>query len=178
MLKQAWQRRLNTPQTSAAGRLFDAAAALTGLCSDASFEGQGPMLLEAACTEQASAIELPLIKGTADVWQSRLGATAAGIAEQQRQRCTACAIFHASLADALLQQARQARSEHGINHIALGGGVFQNRVLTDQACLLLENDGFEVHLPEDIPVNDGGLCVGQVLEYAWGNRHSKHTLVE
>ena len=73
-------------------------------------------------------------------------------------------------ANALLQQARQARSEHGIRHIGLAGGVFQNRVLTDQACSLLENDGFEVHLQEDIPVNDGGLCVGQVLEYALGQQ--------
>jgi hydrogenase maturation protein HypF len=170
LLKQAWQRRVNTPQTSAAGRLFDAAAALTGLCSDASFEGQGPMLLEAACTGQASAIQLPLNKGTADVWQTDWAPLLPVLLNNRDSVALRASIFHASLADALLQQARQARSEHGIRHIALGGGVFQNRVLTDQACLLLENDGFEVHLQEDIPVNDGGLCVGQVLEYALGQQ--------
>jgi hydrogenase maturation factor HypF (carbamoyltransferase family) len=57
----AWQRRLNCPQTTAAGRLFDAAAALTGLNHRSSYEGQGPMMLEAACTDaKAEAIPLPM----------------------------------------------------------------------------------------------------------------------
>ena len=47
MLYQAWQKQLNAPLTSAAGRLFDAAAALTGVCLQASYEGQGPMQFEA-----------------------------------------------------------------------------------------------------------------------------------
>ncbi|MEW5967225.1 MAG: Sua5/YciO/YrdC/YwlC family protein [Pseudomonadota bacterium] len=46
-LHQAWQARLNSPATSSVGRLFDAAAALTGVCTHASFEGEGPMRLEA-----------------------------------------------------------------------------------------------------------------------------------
>jgi hydrogenase maturation protein HypF len=170
LLKQAWQRRVNTPQTSAAGRLFDAAAALTGLCTHSSFEGQGPMMLEAACTKQADPVELPLVKGTNNVWQTDWSPLLPALLSKHDSAGTRASIFHASLADALLLQARQARSEHGIRHISLGGGVFQNRVLTDQACRLLENDGFEVHLPADIPVNDGGLCVGQVLEYALGHQ--------
>ncbi len=165
LLKQAWQRRVNTPQTSAAGRLFDAAAALTGVCTHASFEGQGPMLLEAACTGQADAIDLPLTRGTNGVWQTDWAPLLPVLLNNRDSVETRANVFHASLATALLRQARRARDEHGITHIGLGGGVFQNRVLTDQACSLLENDGFVIHLPKDIPVNDGGLCAGQVLEY-------------
>ena len=170
LLKQAWQRRVNTPQTTAAGRLFDAAAALTGVCTQSSFEGQGPMLLESASTQLADAIELPLTRNAGAVWQTDWEALLPMLLNNRYSVETRASIFHASLAHALLQQARQARSEHGIRHIGLAGGVFQNRVLTDQACSLLENDAFEVHLPEDIPVNDGGLCVGQVLEYALGQQ--------
>ena len=47
LLHNAWLKGINAPQTTAVGRLFDAAAALTGVCSTASFEGQGPMHLEA-----------------------------------------------------------------------------------------------------------------------------------
>ena len=124
------------------------------------------MLLEAASSEQASAIELPLIKGTADVWQTDWAPLLPVLLNNRDSVETRASIFHASLAAALLQQARQARNDHGIRHIALGGGVFQNRVLTDQACLLLENDGFLVHLSETLPVNDAGLSYGQVIEFA------------
>jgi len=166
LLKKAWQRRINTPQTSAAGRLFDAAAALTGLCSHASFEGQGPMLLEAACTDRADAIELPLIKGDNGVWQTDWAPLLAVLLADRDSVAKRAAIFHASLAAALLQQSQQARNEHGIRQIGLSGGVFQNRILTERACKLLENDGFRVYLSDTVPVNDAGLSYGQVVEVA------------
>ena len=79
------------------------------------------------------------------------------------------ASFHASMAETLLQQARQARTAHGISNIGLAGGVFQNRVLTEQAITRLENDGFSVMLSDKIPVNDAGISVGQIIEY--GAKH-------
>jgi hydrogenase maturation protein HypF len=166
VLQQAWQRRLNTPQTSAAGRLFDAAAALTGLCTKASFEGQGPMLLEAACTVSAAPVTLPLSVTADGLWLSDWAPLLPVLLDGKRPVSERAAVLHASLADTLLLQARQARTQHGVNRIGLSGGVFQNRVLTEQAIVLLENDGFQVHLPEEIPVNDAGLSFGQVIEYA------------
>jgi len=68
-----------------------------------------------------------------------------------------------------LQQSRQARSSQGVSDIGLSGGVFQNRVLTEQAVALLENDGFNVILPEAVPVNDAGISFGQVIEYGMRN---------
>jgi hydrogenase maturation protein HypF len=73
-------------------------------------------------------------------------------------------LFHASLAQALLQQARSIREQHGVNTVSFSGGVFQNRVLSEQALALLSADGFKVHLPELIPVNDAGISFGQVME--------------
>ena len=166
LLQQAWQRRLNTPQTTAAGRLFDAAAALTGLCSYASFEGQGPMLLEAACHDPADPVALPLGCNESGLWLSDWAPLLPVLLDSGRPLSERAAVFHASLADTLLLQARQARSQHGVDRIGLSGGVFQNRILAEQAIGLLENDGFQVHLPERIPVNDAGLSFGQVLEYA------------
>ena len=174
LLQQAWQRRLNTPQTSAAGRLFDAAATLIGLCTHASFEGQGPMLLEAACTVSADPVALPLTATADGLWLSDWEPLLPVLLDNKRPQDERAAVFHASLATALLQQARQARAQQGVNRIGLSGGVFQNRVLVEQAIVLLENDGFQVHLPEKIPVNDAGLCFGQVIEYA--ARHCLRTL--
>ena len=166
LLQQAWQRRLNTPQTTAAGRLFDAAAALTGLCTEASFEGQGPMQLEAICHSNANSVELPLSRDgdgllIAD-WEPLLNIlmdTSCPVADR-------ASIFHASMAETILQQSRQARASQDISDVGLSGGVFQNRVLTEQVIGLLENDGFNVLLPEAIPVNDAGISFGQVIEYA------------
>jgi len=169
LLWQAWQRRLNTPQTTSAGRLFDAAAALTGLCSEASFEGQGPMLLEAICHGNSTPVALPLAEDMEGLliadWEPLLDILMNEICPVA-DRAT---IFHASMAQTILQQARQARAAHGVSTIGLSGGVFQNRVLTEQAVALLENDGFTVMLPETVPVNDAGISFGQVIEYGMLN---------
>jgi hydrogenase maturation protein HypF len=165
LLHHAWQRRLNSPRTSAAGRLFDAAAALAGLCTEASFEGQGPMLLEAACNGTAEPVHLPLLADDSGLWISDWEPLLPVLLDTARALPERAACFHASLADTLLRQARRARDVHGVTAIGLAGGVFQNRVLTEQACSLLAADGFAVSLSEDIPVNDAGLSVGQVIEF-------------
>jgi hydrogenase maturation protein HypF len=165
LLRQAWQRRLNTPQTTAAGRLFDAAAALTGLCLEASFEGQGPMLLEAACDGSDGSVELPLSTTASGLlvadWEPLLPV----LMDAGRPLAARAACFHASLAGTILQQAVQARDLHGIRRVGLSGGVFQNRLLTEQACRLLQAAGLDLCLPEHIPVNDAGISFGQVIEY-------------
>ena len=168
LLQQAWQRRLNTPQTTSAGRLFDAAAALTGLCSEASFEGQGPMLLESICHANHVPVELPLANDSSELliadWEPLLNI----LMDESRPVAERAGIFHASMAETVLQQSRQARVAHGIRDVGLSGGVFQNRALTEQVIGLLENDGFNVMLPEAVPVNDAGISFGQVIEYGMG----------
>ena len=165
LLYHAWQRGLNAPSSSAAGRLFDAAAALGGVCSRASFEGQGPMLLEALCTEGAEAIELPLQRGRDGVWRSDWEPLVRWLLQAQVDAARKAAVFHASLAAALVRQALVVRRQRGVDRVGLCGGVFQNRVLAEQALAGLEAEGFEVRLNRQVPVNDAGLCFGQVIEY-------------
>lgn len=169
LVYQAWQRRVNTPLTSAVGRLFDAAAALTGVRSLASFEGQGPMELEARCEKSGNHIELTLEKCNNLLitdWEPLVPA----MLDTTLSVNARAALFHASLAQVILQQARTVRAEYGVNTVSFSGGVFQNRVLTEQAMALLSEDGFEVHLPELIPVNDAGISFGQVIEYLYHNK--------
>jgi hydrogenase maturation protein HypF len=163
LLQQAWSQRMNTPQSSAAGRLFDAAAALTGLCTAASFEGQGPMLLEAVAAATTEITELPLYDDGALLrldWAPLLPMlqnTQLSVAERAGR-------FHASLAAALVAQARALHARQPFTTVALSGGVFQNRLLTGLAAAGLEAAGFDVQLAAQIPCNDGGLCYGQVIE--------------
>ncbi len=160
----AWQQRLNAPKTSAVGRLFDAAAAFTGLCTHASFEGQGPMYLEAACASPQPALDLPLAKNVEGVWQTDWAPLLPYMLDKQRPVAQRAAGFHTSLAQALLAQACAIRAEHAVNRIGLAGGVFQNRVLTELAIDALEGAGFTVALPRAVPINDAGLSFGQIIE--------------
>jgi hydrogenase maturation protein HypF len=161
----AWQHKMNCPQSSAVGRLFDAAASLTGLIHTASFEGQGPMLLEAAASSgHAEAVTLPLTLDVNNIWRSdwmpllaRLKNDVIPLAD--RARC-----FHESMATVLLQQALQIRATHGDFSVGLSGVVFQNKLLSERVIELLVQHGFRCYLSQQIPVNDAGLCFGQIIE--------------
>jgi len=72
--------------------------------------------------------------------------------------------FHASLAQLTLRLAEKARERQAIRHIGLCGGVFQNRRLTEQSSALLQQHGFVVFTPGQVPGNDGGLAWGQIIE--------------
>jgi hydrogenase maturation protein HypF len=172
LLQQAWQKKINAPQTTSVGRLFDAAAALAGVCTVASFEGQGPMELEALCASLKADhadlhhITLPLQKIDGLLQTDWLPLVNAMLNTEMDVSARA-ALFHLSLAQAILQQALSIRHSTGVNIISFSGGVFQNRVLTERAIALLSAADFEVCLPELIPVNDAGISFGQVMEYGF-----------
>ena len=165
-LHQAWSHRLNSPASSAVGRLFDAAAALCGICTHAGFEGEAPMRLEAeAATAAGDAVELPLQRDALGVWRSDWAPLLPMLGDEARPAAERAACFHLSLAQALVDQAHQLRAQTGTRSVGLTGGVFQNRLLAEAAMRLLEAAGFAVHLPQRIPVNDAGLSFGQVIEF-------------
>jgi hydrogenase maturation protein HypF len=164
-LHRAWSQGLNSPASSAVGRLFDAAAALCGLCTHASFEGEGPMRLEAAASGETETITLPLARDRAGLWRADWAPLLPMLTDSTLSVAERAARFHASLAQSLTGQAKQLRSQTGIDAIGLTGGVFQNRLLAEDAIRRLEAEGFSVHFPQRVPVNDAGLSFGQVLEY-------------
>ena len=166
LLKQAWQKNINTPQTTSVGRLFDAAAALTGVHNEASFEGQGPMEFESLCNSIDNKIELDLERSD-NLLISNWEQLVPIMLDSTLTINERASLFHASMAHVIRQQAKAIRHQHGVNTVSFSGGVFQNRVLTEHAMALLTADGFEVHLPELIPVNDAGISFGQVMEYGY-----------
>jgi len=161
---QAWQREINTFETSAVGRLFDAAAALVLGRELASFEGQGPMELEHLAGGGCDPVSLPLSADASGIlrsdWSPLLSVlTDAAIAPAER-----AGVFHESLAQALVDQALRVREQHRYAAVGLSGGVFQNRRLTERVVDKLESAGIDVRLHREMPANDGGLCFGQIIE--------------
>ncbi|MHB1438882.1 MAG: Kae1-like domain-containing protein, partial [Thiobacillus sp.] len=165
-LQRAWAQGLNSPASSSAGRLFDAAASLCGVCTHASFEGEGPMRLEAvAAAAQGDAVSLPLERDSLGVWRTDWAPLLPMLADASRPTGERAARFHLSLAQALVDQAQRLHAQTGIRSVGLTGGVFQNRLLTEAAIERLESAGFKVHLPQRVPVNDAGSSFGQIIEF-------------
>lgn len=166
LLRAAWERGLNTPLSSAAGRVFDAAAAWVLGISEASFEGQGPMWLEAAATGVLAdtAPVLPVIRDETGLWRCDWAPLVPWLQDAGLPARMRAAGLHAALAGALLDQARAVRHDCGVTRVGLTGGVFQNRLLTELAAERLEADGFEVLLHERVPANDAGISFGQIVE--------------
>ena len=162
----AWRADLNSPGSSAVGRLFDAAAALVQGTHKVSFEAAGPMQLEALCRGQHTPIGLPMSQSVDGVWRSDWEPLLDVLQDERVDPRQRAEILHSSLAYALQAQARVIRDESGVHHIGLCGGVFQNRVLTEQVIEMLRADGFAVYLPKRLPCNDAALCVGQAAEVA------------
>ncbi|MEQ8892821.1 MAG: carbamoyltransferase HypF, partial [Sandaracinaceae bacterium] len=140
--------RLARP-TSSVGRLFDAVAALSGVCTRSTFEGEAAMRLEALA--EPGAMPYPVLVTRTEIdWRPTLAAMARDLEDVASR-------FHATLVDAIARTTEL----HGARLVALGGGVFQNARLTEDVSATLQARGVEVLLPELVPPNDGGLALGQ-----------------
>jgi len=71
---------------------------------------------------------------------------------------TIAARFHNALVAAIVAVAQHV----GEPRVALSGGVWQNRLLTERAARSLRENGFEVILHRQVPPNDGGISLGQI----------------
>jgi hydrogenase maturation protein HypF len=167
LARSAWNGRLGTHWTSAAGRLFDAAAALVLGRHSASFEGQGPMELEALAAGAAGGVRLPLAEDAAGILRADWAAMLPLLLDKGIPQADRAAAFHDSMALALVEQAKTLAARHRFT-VGLTGGVFQNRVLTERVVELLGAAGIGVRVHSRVPANDGGLCFGQVIEACAG----------
>ncbi len=165
IVRAAWERGINAPHSSAAGRVFDALAALVLGVTETSFEGQGPMWLEACARSVGRFPELPIAADAEGVQRIDWAPLLESCLDRRVDRSERAGAAHAALADAICRVAEVERARCGIEVAGLTGGVFQNRRLLELAAGGLARRGFRVLLPERIPCNDGGLSYGQVAEH-------------
>jgi hydrogenase maturation protein HypF len=166
LARQAWSRDSNTFVSSAAGRLFDAAAALVLDRHHASFEGQGPMELEQIAAGACEGPALPVAEDEAGILRADWAPLLDVLTNERLTPKQRAGIFHETMARTLRDQALAVRERQGFEAVGLSGGVFQNRLLTERVLRLMAEEGIDVRLHRDIPANDGGLCFGQVIEAA------------
>jgi hydrogenase maturation protein HypF len=166
LLRSALRGGLNAPWTTSVGRLFDAAAALIGLRSRTSYEGEAAIRLEALCGDVAEqpALLLPLERDANGLWRTDWAPLLPRLLDTRVSAADRAGLFHASLARALFDQALAVHADTGIECVGLTGAVFQNRVLCEQAATMLTQAGFEVLIPSRLPVNDAAISFGQIIE--------------
>jgi hydrogenase maturation protein HypF len=144
--------------TTSAGRLFDAAAGLLGVSRRQAFEGEAAMRLEGLVTETAVLADGWRIDGGVLDFLPLLGRLADGL-----EPAAGAALFHGTLVAGLVELVAAAVSARGLRAVALSGGCFLNKVLTEGLVEGLAARGIEPLVARAVPPNDGGLSLGQAF---------------
>ena len=151
------------PVTTSAGRLCDAVAALCGVRTEVTYEGQAAIELEALAT--GAGLTSPGYAGQSQESGTLDGRElVAGVVDDLAagtDPATVAARFHTSFAASTAAAAARAAAERGLDTVVLSGGVFQNRLLLEQTAARVGEHGLEVLRPERLPPNDGGIAYGQ-----------------
>lgn len=160
------ERGINSPFTSSCGRLFDAVSALIGVRNSISYEGQAAIELEALAERGTPSSPYPYLVHEADClmldFKPMFEAICADLA-QDREKADIARAFHRTVAEGVFDLCKRIREESHITRVALSGGVFQNRLLTEDVTLLLTDGGFDTYCHRLVPPNDGGLALGQAV---------------
>ncbi|MCP3770261.1 carbamoyltransferase HypF [Streptomyces sp. MAR25Y5] len=174
VLETQLARGLNCVPTSSMGRLFDAVASLAGVRQHAGYEAQAAVELEAAAVaagdvaedpRYAFRLEVPSAPGAAPLTAAP-GPLLAAVAEDVRRGVPVGVIaarFHLAVARLVRTVCAAARGATGLRTVALTGGVFSNTLLSTACARTLRADGFTVLRHREVPPNDGGLALGQMV---------------
>ncbi|MFF1307968.1 carbamoyltransferase HypF [Streptomyces sp. NPDC058307] len=173
VLERQLERGLNCVPTSSMGRLFDAVSSLAGVCHRAGYEAQAAVELEGAAlhapaddtTAYAFALHAseenldgPVRADPAPVLAAIVDDLRVGV-----EPALVAARFHRGVTGLVHRMCARARERHGLDTVALTGGVFANTLLSSACAAALREDGFTVLRHHLVPPNDGGLALGQLM---------------
>lgn len=158
-------RRVQTVETSSCGRLFDAVAALLGLASEVTFEGQAAIALEMAAArgvERRYGFEVGDGESAALDFRPMIAEIVKDVAiGRPSEEISAC--FHNTLGAAIVELCCRIRRSDAVDRVCLSGGTFQNLYLLHRTVVELRRRGFEVFMHAKVPANDGGISLGQAV---------------
>lgn len=165
------ERGINSPRTSSMGRLFDAAAAILGICDKATYEGEPAIELEAAAWRAldgkpvrldgnhtgvfTSADDSPILDPQPLI-EALLNGIEAGVPADRLALG-----FHIAITHATTHIACEICDREGLDTVVLSGGVFMNRLLLQLLTRKLKDADLTVLVPQTVPVNDGCIAYGQ-----------------
>lgn len=169
------ERGINAPRTSSMGRLFDAAAAILGICDKATYEGEPAIELEAAAwrafssesacptgnmasfsvTESSRPDDCHVLNSR-PLFEALLEGIRTGVPAGKL-----ALDFHVTIARASARIASEICVREDLDTVVLSGGVFMNRLLLRLLTHELKDASLAVLVPRSVPVNDGCIAYGQ-----------------
>ena len=153
-IKTMIDKGINSPLTSSAGRLFDAAASLILNKEKAAFEAELPIALEKMASKDCKERYGFDIK---NIFKGIVKDLSTG-----RDKRLISAKFHNTVAEIIVRTAAKLKKRYGISTVVLSGGVFQNKYLSAKALSALRENGFKVHTHYRVSTTDAGIPLGQV----------------
>ncbi len=162
VLKHQLEKDLNCIPTSSMGRLFDAVSSLMGIRQHVTYEGQAAIEIEnMVAPDENSSYEIEI---TDDIINS-LGFIPQILNDLNNgiDKTIIAAKLHNSIASICLDVCSRIRSYLGLGRVALSGGVWQNTTLLKKTSNLLRKEGFQVLIHRQVPTNDGGIALGQLM---------------
>jgi hydrogenase maturation protein HypF len=158
-------KKINSPNTSSLGRLFDGISAIVGIRKQVFFEGQAAMELEMLAGESTKATyDYEWVSG--EVHKVLLQPIVIGVVGDLKKGIHPSEIsskFHMTLIHIFAKLCEVIRKEHSLNRVVLSGGVFQNSLLLTGLVGALEKNKFQVFTHRLVPTNDGGISLGQAM---------------
>ncbi len=164
IIEQQIEKNINTVQTSSLGRLFDAAAAIVGMGNYNHFEAQLPMALESQADKNENQSYGFNIVEKNNTFSVEIRELIEGMIKDRQtgiEQKVICAKFHNTIVEFFVKLAEQARLKTGITTVAISGGVFCNKFLSERLVAMLQKNGFTVLCNRLLPVNDGCISLGQ-----------------
>ena len=159
LVREMIEKKINSPLSSGAGRLFDAVAALAGPLAVSAFDSEPPMRLESAIMKGINSkytVHADRVISFADMF----GEILEDIRNSDNEIVSSK--FHNTMAHLIVELSDMIRNESSLNKVVLSGGVFQNKYLLEKCTGLLRESGFKVFLNHQVPSNDGGISLGQM----------------
>ncbi len=153
-----------SPLSSGCGRLFDAIAALIGVCDHNTFEGEAAMALEALTREGIDGEYVVELKQENSYTVLDFSGAIGGIVRDMSRRVPKEEMstkFHNTIASIIWTMVRRLKEAYDISDVALSGGTFQNLYLLNRTIRLLSQDGMNVYRNEKVPCNDACISLGQ-----------------
>lgn len=157
---------INCPQTSSMGRLFDAVSALLGIRNKITYEGQAAIELEAIADVEDEKIYDYEIENSNEDYIISTKNIMKNILEDIEENVDIKIIakrFHNTVIDFSVSMCKLLREKYTISSAALSGGVFQNEIILTGLYNKLLKENFNVYIHKDIPCNDGGISLGQIV---------------
>jgi len=153
---------INSPLNSSMGRLFDAVSSILGICQFSTYEGQAAIELENLADPLEKGYYLFSHSGD-QIDQSTMWVELIQDIHNNISTSAIAAKFHNSIARMVLSTCSSIRISTGCMNVALSGGVWQNMRLLASTIDYLTDAGFKVMIHRQVPTNDGGISLGQIM---------------